>query len=66
MKDSFQPPLKSWVEEGNASCLMCSYNQVNGVSACTCRDLIDEDKEDWGFHGSVFPISSSLACKVFV
>ncbi|PKU66838.1 putative beta-D-xylosidase 6 [Dendrobium catenatum] len=53
MKDTFQPPFKSCVQEGKASCLMCSYNQVNGVPACARRDLIDEARDDWGFEGYV-------------
>ncbi|KAK8955354.1 putative beta-D-xylosidase 6 [Platanthera guangdongensis] len=50
MMDTFQPPFRSCVEEGKASCLMCSYNQVNGVPACARRDLIDEARQDWGFQ----------------
>ncbi|XP_020597553.1 LOW QUALITY PROTEIN: probable beta-D-xylosidase 6 [Phalaenopsis equestris] len=53
MKDTFQPPFRSCVEEGKASCLMCSYNRVNGVPACARKDLIDEAREDWGFKGYV-------------
>ncbi|KAK8935325.1 putative beta-D-xylosidase 6 [Platanthera zijinensis] len=53
MMDTFQPPFRSCVQEGKASCLMCSYNQVNGVPACARRDLIDEARQDWGFQGYV-------------
>ncbi|KAG0459281.1 hypothetical protein HPP92_022409 [Vanilla planifolia] len=37
MQDTFQPPFRSCIEEGGASCLMCSYNQINGVPSCAQR-----------------------------
>uniref|UniRef100_A0A5B7B1T3 Putative Beta-D-xylosidase 4 n=1 Tax=Davidia involucrata TaxID=16924 RepID=A0A5B7B1T3_DAVIN len=40
MEDTFQPPFKSCVIDGNAASLMCSYNQVNGTPTCADPDLL--------------------------
>ncbi|KAG0476180.1 hypothetical protein HPP92_013021 [Vanilla planifolia] len=53
MEDTYQPPFRACIEEGGASCLMCSYNQINGVPSCARGDLLRKIKEDWGFHGYV-------------
>ncbi|KAJ0970111.1 hypothetical protein J5N97_022988 [Dioscorea zingiberensis] len=53
MEDTYQPPFRSCIEDGKASCLMCSYNQVNGVPACARRDLLDKARGEWGFRGYV-------------
>ena len=54
MADTFQPPFRSCIEEGKASCLMCSYNQVNGVPACARHDLLQKARDEWGFKGYFF------------
>ncbi|XP_042457099.1 probable beta-D-xylosidase 6 [Zingiber officinale] len=53
MEDTYQPPFESCVKEGHASCLMCAYNQVNGVPACARADLLDKARKEWGFKGYV-------------
>ncbi|XP_074295151.1 putative beta-D-xylosidase 6 [Silene latifolia] len=53
MEDSYQPPFKNCVKRGNASCLMCSYNSVNGVPACAKGDLLQKARREWGFEGYV-------------
>lgn len=53
MEDTFQPPFKSCIKEGGASCLMCSYNKINGIPSCARGDLLKEIKEQWGFDGYV-------------
>ncbi|XP_020260446.1 probable beta-D-xylosidase 6 isoform X1 [Asparagus officinalis] len=53
MADTYQPPFRSCVEEGEASCLMCSYNQVNGVPACARHDLLQKARDEWGFKGYI-------------
>ncbi|WOL06056.1 putative beta-D-xylosidase 6 [Canna indica] len=53
MEDSFQPPFESCVKDGHASCLMCAYNQVNGVPACARGDLLEKARKEWGFKGYV-------------
>ncbi|KAH9618896.1 hypothetical protein KSS87_010293, partial [Heliosperma pusillum] len=53
MEDSYQPPFKNCIKRGNASCLMCSYNSVNGVPACAKGDLLQKARNEWGFEGYV-------------
>ncbi|XP_039068691.1 beta-xylosidase/alpha-L-arabinofuranosidase 2-like [Hibiscus syriacus] len=40
MDDTFQPPFKSCVVDGNVASVMCSYNQVNGKPTCADPDLL--------------------------
>ncbi|KAL9229517.1 hypothetical protein vseg_004975 [Gypsophila vaccaria] len=51
MEDTYEPPFKNCVERGKASCLMCSYNSVNGVPACANGDLLQKARKEWGFTG---------------
>lgn len=53
MEDTYQPPFQSCIEDGKASCLMCSYNAVNGVPACAREDLLQKARVEWGFKGFV-------------
>ena len=53
MEDTYQPPFQSCIEDGKASCLMCSYNAVNGVPACARQDLLQKARVDWGFKGYI-------------
>ncbi|XP_078167799.1 glycosyl hydrolase family protein isoform X3 [Carex rostrata] len=53
MEDTFQPPFESCIKEGHASCLMCAYNQVNGVPSCAREDLLNQARDEWGFKGYV-------------
>ncbi|RVX23392.1 putative beta-D-xylosidase 6 [Vitis vinifera] len=46
-------PFRSCVQQGKASCLMCSYNRVNGVPACARQDLFQKAKTEWGFKGYI-------------
>ncbi|CAL0300803.1 unnamed protein product [Lupinus luteus] len=38
--DTFQPPFKSCVVDGNVASVMCSYNQINGKPSCADPDLL--------------------------
>ncbi|GAB2291395.1 Beta-D-xylosidase 4 [Dionaea muscipula] len=40
MEDTFQPPFKSCVVDGNVASVMCSYNQINGKPSCGDHDLL--------------------------
>ncbi|KAG8368707.1 hypothetical protein BUALT_Bualt15G0073700 [Buddleja alternifolia] len=40
LDDTFQPPFKSCVLDGNVASVMCSYNQVNGKPTCGDPDLL--------------------------
>ncbi|PNT63712.1 hypothetical protein BRADI_4g20197v3 [Brachypodium distachyon] len=54
LADTFNPPFKSCVEEGKATCVMCAYTNINGVPACASSDLITKTfKGDWGLNGYV-------------
>ncbi|KAL2904114.1 putative beta-D-xylosidase 6 [Bienertia sinuspersici] len=53
MEDTYQPPFKSCIQQGKASCLMCSYNSINGVPACASGDLLQKVRNDWGFKGYI-------------
>lgn len=53
LEDTYQPPFRSCVQQGKASCLMCSYNRVNGVPACARQDLFQKAKTEWGFKGYI-------------
>ncbi|KAJ9167044.1 hypothetical protein P3X46_021726 [Hevea brasiliensis] len=54
MADTFQPPFKSCVQEGRASGIMCSYNQVNGIPNCADYNLLSKTARGyWGFQGYI-------------
>lgn len=53
MEDTFQAPFRSCIGQAKASCLMCSYNEVNGVPACAQKDLLQKAREEWGFRGYI-------------
>lgn len=53
MEDTYEPPFRSCIQQGKASCLMCSYNAVNGVPACAQGDLLQKARNEWGFKGYI-------------
>ncbi|KAL2551702.1 putative beta-D-xylosidase 6 [Forsythia ovata] len=53
MADTYQPPFRSCIQQGKASCLMCSYNRVNGIPACANHDLLQKARTEWGFRGYI-------------
>ncbi|KAH7566781.1 hypothetical protein JRO89_XS08G0234100 [Xanthoceras sorbifolium] len=65
MEDTYQPPFRSCIEEGKASCLMCSYNQVNGVPACLREDLFQKARNEWGFKGYITSDCDAVATIYF-
>ncbi|VAH49630.1 unnamed protein product [Triticum turgidum subsp. durum] len=60
-EDTYEPPFKSCIQEGRASCLMCSYNQVNGVPACAHKDLLQKIRDEWGFKGYIVSDCDAVA-----
>ncbi|VAH34282.1 unnamed protein product [Triticum turgidum subsp. durum] len=60
-EDTYEPPFKSCIQEGRASCLMCSYNQVNGVPACARKDLLQKIRDEWGFKGYIVSDCDAVA-----
>ncbi|KAK2989424.1 hypothetical protein RJ640_017679 [Escallonia rubra] len=54
LEDSYQPAFRSCVEEGNVSCVMCSYNKVNGIPTCADQDLLKGVvRGKWGLNGYI-------------
>ncbi|KAJ0988348.1 hypothetical protein J5N97_006704 [Dioscorea zingiberensis] len=54
MDDTFQPPFKSCVIDGNVASVMCSYNQVNGVPTCADPDLLAGTiRGSWKLNGYI-------------
>ncbi|KAK9284290.1 hypothetical protein L1049_023460 [Liquidambar formosana] len=53
LEDTYQPPFRSCIQQGKASCLMCSYNSVNGIPACASGDLLQKARTEWGFKGYI-------------
>ncbi|CAO2829504.1 unnamed protein product [Amaranthus hypochondriacus] len=61
MEDTYQPPFKNCIQKGKASCLMCSYNSVNGVPACARGDLLQKVRSEWGFNGYIASDCDAIA-----
>lgn len=54
MDDTFQPPFKSCVIDGDVASVMCSYNQVNGKPTCGDPDLLaGVIRGQWKLNGLV-------------
>ncbi|KAL8472757.1 hypothetical protein ACS0TY_029833 [Phlomoides rotata] len=53
MQDTYQAPFRSCIQQGKASCVMCSYNAVNGIPACANHDLLQKARTDWNFRGYI-------------
>ncbi|KAG6545806.1 hypothetical protein Mapa_012767 [Marchantia paleacea] len=61
LADTYNPPFQRCVEEGRASCLMCSYNRVNGVPTCGDPDLLKGIvRKTWGLRGYIVTDCDSL------
>ncbi|XP_054799992.1 beta-xylosidase/alpha-L-arabinofuranosidase 2-like [Prosopis cineraria] len=54
LDDTFQPPFKSCVLDGNVASVMCSYNQVNGKPTCADPDLLKGViRGNWKLNGYI-------------
>ncbi|KAF5733329.1 beta-xylosidase/alpha-L-arabinofuranosidase 1 [Tripterygium wilfordii] len=61
MDDTFQPPFKSCVLDGNVASVMCSYNQVNGKPTCADPDLLaGVIRGEWKLNGYIVSDCDSL------
>lgn len=61
MDDTFQPPFKSCVLDGDVASVMCSYNQVNGVPTCADPDLLKGViRGQWKLNGYIVTDCDSL------
>ena len=65
LEDTFQPPFKSCVIDGNVASVMCSYNQVNGKPTCADPDLLaGVIRGQWKLNGYVsFFLSFALSIR---
>ncbi|ONK74009.1 uncharacterized protein A4U43_C03F1850 [Asparagus officinalis] len=54
LEDTYQPPFRSCIQEAQASGVMCSYNQVNGVPTCADYNFLTKTaRGSWGFYGYI-------------
>ncbi|KAL2503809.1 putative beta-D-xylosidase 7 [Abeliophyllum distichum] len=54
LADTYQPPFKTCVQEGQASGVMCAYNRINGVPNCADYDLLTKTvRGEWRFNGYI-------------
>ncbi|KAL7594284.1 hypothetical protein Lser_V15G30097 [Lactuca serriola] len=61
MEDTFQPPFKSCVLDGNVASVMCSYNAVNGKPTCGDPDLLKGViRGKWELNGYISSDCDSL------
>ncbi|PIN13638.1 Non-reducing end alpha-L-arabinofuranosidase [Handroanthus impetiginosus] len=61
LDDTFQPPFKSCVIDGNVASVMCSYNQVNGKPTCGDPDLLSGViRGQWKLNGYIVSDCDSL------
>ncbi|KAJ6932180.1 beta-glucosidase family protein [Populus alba x Populus x berolinensis] len=61
MDDTFQPPFKSCVIDGNVASVMCSYNQVNGKPTCADPDLLSGViRGEWNLNGYIVTDCDSI------
>ncbi|KAL3620914.1 Endo-1,4-beta-xylanase 2 [Castilleja foliolosa] len=61
LDDTYQPPFRSCVRDGNVASVMCSYNQVNGKPTCGDPDLLDGVIRDkWKLNGYIVSDCDSL------
>ncbi|KAB2628511.1 beta-xylosidase/alpha-L-arabinofuranosidase 1-like [Pyrus ussuriensis x Pyrus communis] len=61
LDDTFQPPFKSCVIDGNVASVMCSYNQVNGIPTCADPDLLaGVIRGEWKLNGYIVTDCDSI------
>ncbi|KAI4318697.1 hypothetical protein MLD38_032372 [Melastoma candidum] len=54
LEDTYQPPFRSCVFDGNVASIMCSYNQVNGKPTCADPDLLNGIiRGEWKLNGYI-------------
>ncbi|ERM97495.1 hypothetical protein AMTR_s00125p00113140 [Amborella trichopoda] len=61
MEDTYQPPFKNCVEEGQVSSVMCSYNRVNGIPTCADPNLLKGVvRGQWNLDGYIVSDCDSI------
>ncbi|XP_052205220.1 beta-xylosidase/alpha-L-arabinofuranosidase 2-like isoform X2 [Diospyros lotus] len=62
LADTFQPPFKSCVLEGNVASVMCSYQKLNGIPTCADADLLTGViREEWKLNGYIVSDCDSIS-----
>uniref|UniRef100_A0A0A9A1L6 Fibronectin type III-like domain-containing protein n=1 Tax=Arundo donax TaxID=35708 RepID=A0A0A9A1L6_ARUDO len=65
MVETFERPFEMCIRDGDASCVMCSYNRINGVPACADHRLLSETvREQWQLHGYIVSDCDSVRVMV--
>ncbi|CAL4957020.1 unnamed protein product [Urochloa decumbens] len=65
MAETFERPFQMCIRDGDASCVMCSYNRVNGVPACADAGLLTETvRRRWQLHGYIVSDCDSVRVMV--
>ncbi|XBI47698.1 hypothetical protein VPH35_111589 [Triticum aestivum] len=65
MIETFERPFEMCVRDGDASCVMCSYNRINGVPACANARLLSETvRGEWQLHGYIVSDCDSVRVMV--
>ncbi|CAO2823235.1 unnamed protein product [Amaranthus hypochondriacus] len=61
LDDTYQPPFKSCVVDGNVASVMCSYNKVNGKPTCADPDLLSGViRGQWKLNGYIVTDCDSI------
>lgn len=61
LDDTYNPPFKSCVLDGNVASVMCSYNQINGRPTCGDRDLLyGVIRGQWKLNGYIVTDCDSI------
>lgn len=62
LEDTYNPPFKSCVLNGNVASVMCSYNQVNGVPTCADKNLLAGTvRGQWNLNGYIVSDCDSVS-----
>jgi beta-D-xylosidase 4 len=65
MVETFERPFEMCIRDGDASCVMCSYNRVNGIPACADARLLSETvRAQWQLHGYIVSDCDSVRVMV--
>lgn len=65
MVETFERPFEMCIRDGDASCVMCSYNRVNGIPACADARLLSETvRGQWQLHGYIVSDCDSVRVMV--
>ncbi len=62
LEDTYLPAFRAAITEGHADSIMCAYNAVDAVPACSSAMLLEKKlREAWGFKGYVVSDCDAVA-----